>query len=152
MTELCRLHLSAALDTTQKATTNKTNKNTPRYKLKTNNKNKEIKTQITTHVKLTKNTHNKTHTHQKNPQKQLRQGNSLSLATYRSIFACKQSSLCRQSRFSVWQRLGSCRHPSRCRICNIFVWREGRIVCLFRRMVKCRLACQRIVVCQHTLS
>ena len=48
------MHLSAALDTTQKATTNRTNKNTPRYKLKTNNKKKEIKTQITTHVKLTK--------------------------------------------------------------------------------------------------
>ena len=54
MTGLCRFHLSAALDTTQKATTNRTNKNTPRYKLKTNNKKKEIKTQITTHVKLTK--------------------------------------------------------------------------------------------------
>ena len=54
MKELCRLQLSASLVTTQKATTNKKNKNTPRYKHKTNNKKKEIKTQITPHVKLTK--------------------------------------------------------------------------------------------------
>ena len=69
MTELCRLHLTAAVEITKKQQQTKLTKTHQDKNTKQTNKIKKTKTQTTKNTKHTKSTHTKTYTHPKNTHK-----------------------------------------------------------------------------------